>query len=107
LIRNSCDFLFGELLNKAKLKEVITKKENLSAPGLDKLTYPILKYEKDNAAELMIAMRNMMIRTQKCTESWKEGKVVMLSNCSEEEKDLRQNWRPITLTNILYRIIFG
>jgi hypothetical protein len=27
--------------------------------------------------------------------------------CSEEEKNMPENWRPITLTNILYRIIFG
>jgi hypothetical protein len=27
--------------------------------------------------------------------------------CSEEEKNLPGNWRPIKLTNIIYRIIFG
>jgi hypothetical protein len=49
-----------------------------------------------------------MDRTQKCPEAWKEGKVVMLPKpCSEEKKDLLQNSRPITLKNILYRIIFG
>jgi hypothetical protein len=55
-----------ELLDKNKMREAITKKDNLSAPGLDKLTYPILKYENDDAAELMVVIMNMMIRTQRC-----------------------------------------
>jgi hypothetical protein len=57
---------------------------------------------------LMVAIMNMMIRTQKCPESCKEGKVVMLPKpCSEEEKNRPENWRPITLMNIMYRIISG
>jgi hypothetical protein len=27
--------------------------------------------------------------------------------CNEEDKNHPENWRPITLTNIMYRIIFG
>jgi hypothetical protein len=100
--------MMKELLNKNKMRDAITKKGNLSAPGLDKLTYPILKYEKDDAAELMVTIMNMLVRTQKCPTSWKEGKVVMLPKpCSEEENNLPNNWRPITVTNIMYRIIFG
>jgi hypothetical protein len=100
--------MLKELLNKKKMIEAISKKGNLSAPGLDKLTYPILKYEKDDAAELLIAIMTMMLRTQKCPTAWKEGKVVMLPKpCNENEKDQPNNWRPITLTNIMYRIIFG
>jgi hypothetical protein len=80
--------MLKDLFNKNKMKEAITKKENFSAPGLDKLTLPILKYENDDAAELMVAIMNIMIRTQKCSTAWKEGKVVMLPKpCSEEEKN--------------------
>jgi hypothetical protein len=75
---------------------------------LDKLTYPILKYQKDDAAKLMTAIKNVMIRTPKCSEECKEGKVVMLPKpCNEEEKGKPENRRPITLSNIFYRIIFG
>jgi hypothetical protein len=56
----------------------------------------------------MVAIMNMMIRTQKCPTSWKEGKVVMLPKpCREVGKNLPGNWIPITLTNIMYRIKFG
>jgi hypothetical protein len=85
--------MLKELLNKKKMLEAISKKGNLSAPGLDKLTYPILKYEKDDAAELLIAIMTMMLRTQKCPTAWKEGKVVMLPKpCNENEKDQPNNW---------------
>jgi hypothetical protein len=57
--------MLSELSNKNKMKKAITKKGNLSASGLDKLTYPIMKYENDNADELMASIMNMMIRTQR------------------------------------------
>jgi hypothetical protein len=59
----------NELLNKEKMREAITRKGNLSASGLDKLTYLVLKYEKDDVADLLVNIMNMMIRLQKCPEA--------------------------------------
>jgi hypothetical protein len=96
------------LLNKENMNKTIVRKGNLSIPRIDKLTYPILKYEKKEAADLMIKIMTMMLRVQKYPEAWREGKVVMLLKpCDESEKDKPGNWKPITLTCILYRIIFG
>jgi hypothetical protein len=90
------------------MQDVITKRGNLSAPGLDKLTYPILKFEKEDPVNMLVSIMEMLLRMQRCPESWKEWKVVMLSKpCDESEKNKPENWRPITLTNILYRIVFG
>jgi hypothetical protein len=75
---------------------------------LDKFPYPILKFEKEDAANLLVSMMEMLLRMQRCPESWKKGKVVILPKpCDESEKNKPENWRPITLTNIFYRIIFG
>jgi hypothetical protein len=52
--------MLKELLDKNKMKDAITKKGNLSVQGLDKLTYPIVKYEKEDAAELMVAIMCMI-----------------------------------------------
>jgi hypothetical protein len=41
---------------------------------------------KKIAAELMVAILNMLIRTQKCPTYWKEGDVVMLPKPFSEEK---------------------
>jgi hypothetical protein len=67
------------LLDKRKMKRAITMKGNLSTPGLHKLMYLILKYEKDDSMELMVRIMEMLLRLQKCPDSWKEGKVVMIS----------------------------
>jgi hypothetical protein len=42
----------AKLLNEEKIKKCIISKGNLSAPGLDRLTYPIFKYCLDKAAKL-------------------------------------------------------
>jgi hypothetical protein len=42
------------LLDKEKMMRAIATKGNLSAPGIDKFIYPILKYEKEEAADLMV-----------------------------------------------------
>jgi hypothetical protein len=99
--------MISGLLNKEKMKEAIVRKGNLSVPDLDKLTYPILKYEKDDATNLLVSIINMMLRVQKCPQAWKDGKVAMFPKpCNEDGKDRPENWGPITLTGIFYRIIF-
>jgi hypothetical protein len=46
-----------------------------------------MKYDKDDAAELMVSIMNMMIKTQRYPEAWKECKVVMLPKpCNDKEK---------------------
>jgi hypothetical protein len=51
--------MLRELLDKKKMSDAISKKANLSAPGLDKLTYPILKFEKEDAASLLVSIMEM------------------------------------------------
>jgi hypothetical protein len=41
------------------MKDAIVKKGNLSSSGLDKITYPILKYEKDDVVDLMVKIMTM------------------------------------------------
>jgi hypothetical protein len=63
------------LLNKKGMLQAIARKGNLSASGIDKLTFPILKFEKEDAANLMVKIMTMMLRVQRCPESWKESKL--------------------------------
>jgi hypothetical protein len=65
---------------------------NLSNPNLDKLAYPILKFQEDNAAILIISIMNMLLSNQKCSQTWKEGKILMLPRpCIKDEKDKSEN----------------
>jgi hypothetical protein len=80
--------MLKELLNKNKMKEAIIKKDNLSAPGLDKLTYPILKYEKADATELMIAIINMMIRNKNAQHLGKKEKLSCFRNLAVKRRKI-------------------
>jgi hypothetical protein len=51
------------------MKKAIIMGDNLSTPELNRQTYPIFKYEKDDAVELMINIMRMMVILQKYPES--------------------------------------
>jgi hypothetical protein len=97
-----------QITNKKIIIEMINHKGNLSAYGLDKITYPIFKYLSEESADLFINITKVFLYTRKYSISWKEGKVVMLPKPlqNEEEKLKPENWRLITLTNAMYRITF-
>jgi hypothetical protein len=57
------DEFVGELFNLQIMKDLIKTRGNLSAPGLDKLTNPIVKLERDSAAEMMAELMKKIINT--------------------------------------------
>jgi hypothetical protein len=85
------------------MKDLIGSRWNLSAPGMDKLTNPIVKLEKDSAAEMMVELMKAIINTQKFTDEWRGARTIMLFKGGDEANI--KNWRPITINSILYRII--
>jgi hypothetical protein len=105
----SCSNFIRQITNKKRIIEMIKHKGKLSAPGLDKITYPIFKYLPEESADLFINITKMLIHTRNCLISWKERKVVMLPKpvSNEKEKSKSENWRPITIPNAMYRITVG
>jgi energy-converting hydrogenase Eha subunit C len=85
--------------------ELISKRDNLSAPGLDGITFPYLKLEKESAAELIIEMIRFMIIKRRISKIWKTGKIILIFKGGEATN--QGNWRPITLVSIIYNIVFG
>jgi hypothetical protein len=94
-----------ELLNKDKLSELIKKGGNQSAPGFDGITFPSLKLEREVAAQLIISMMRLIISVGKIPKIWKMGKTILIHKTGDPNDP--GNWRPITLTSVIYRIIFG
>ncbi|GMO24718.1 MAG: hypothetical protein Ta2E_13340 [Mycoplasmoidaceae bacterium] len=93
-----------ELLDESKMKETIRRRGNLSAPGLDELTNPIIEIEQDITAKLMISMMKLMFNSNICPREWKKARTVLLFKRGEVNE--LKNWRLITITSILYRIVF-
>ncbi|GMO20754.1 MAG: hypothetical protein Ta2E_11930 [Mycoplasmoidaceae bacterium] len=48
--------MMDELFNREKMLQLIKSRGNLSAPGLDNLTNPILKLDYENTAIMLIEM---------------------------------------------------
>jgi hypothetical protein len=65
-----------ELLNKEKLMDLIKKRGNQSPPGLDGITFPFLKLEKEAAALLIISMMRIIISVGKIPKIWKTVKTI-------------------------------
>jgi hypothetical protein len=82
-----------------------SKRGNLSAPGLDGITFPFLKLEKESAARMIIAMLLFIILHKKIPDIWKMGKTILIHKAGDVNDP--GNWRPITLTSVIYHIIFG
>jgi hypothetical protein len=95
----------SDLLNTVDMIKAIKRKGNLSAPGPDGLTYPILKIEKERAVSMMIELMKMLLKWGKCPMCWKRARTILLYKGGDKEAP--ENWRPISLTNILYRTVFG
>jgi hypothetical protein len=96
------------LTNAEKIEKIIRYKGLISAPRSDKLTYGILKAEKTGSSKVISRLIQGMFMTQYCPTNWKNAKTILLPKpCPESEKGEPGNWRPITLTSIIYRIIIN
>jgi hypothetical protein len=80
----------GELFNLQKMKDLIRTRVNLSAPEMDKLTNPIMKLERDSAAEMMVEVMKMIINTQQFPEEWRGARTILLFKGCEEDDS--KNW---------------
>jgi hypothetical protein len=60
-----------ELMNTEKMSPLIHTRGNLSAPGLDELTNPIIKIERKSTTEIMIEVIQTLINSGICPMIWK------------------------------------
>jgi hypothetical protein len=72
------DILLTDLTNKDQMIKLISKRGNLSAPGLDGITFHFIKLEKESAAELLIAMIRFILIKRRIFRIWKTGKTKLI-----------------------------
>jgi hypothetical protein len=71
---------------------LISKRGNQSAPGLDGITFPFLKREKESAARMIIAMLPFIILHKKIPNVWKMCKTILIYKAGDVNDP--DNWRP-------------
>jgi hypothetical protein len=96
--------LAREITDPKKIDECLRSRGNMSSPGLDELTNPILKMEREITAEALSELFKIFIAAGKVPTDWKHAKTVLIFKGGDP--NLIENWRPITITSVIYRVLF-
>lgn len=75
-----------------------------TAPGPDGIQYRLLK-TKDPGAHIIAAIYNRCLKDMRIPVSWKAARTILLHKKGPKE-DL-SNWRPISLSSVLYKVYSG
>jgi hypothetical protein len=94
-----------ELESEEAMMDAIKTRGNASAPGEDGLTNPIMKIQPKSMAQLLIRMLRKLMSVKRCPEVWKSSRTILLYKKGDREDP--GNWRPISLTSVLYRVIMA
>jgi hypothetical protein len=97
-------FFKKDLLDLKKMNNLISTRGNLSPPGEDYITNPLLKYERDSSARFTIAMMESLLNTGICPQEWKSSRTILIYK--KGEKPDPGNWRLITITSVINRLVF-
>jgi hypothetical protein len=93
----------GFVLNDRDIERAIKPRQDLSASGIDGISYEIIK----SAAKEGLKFRELPVRTGikngKIIETWKESRTILIHK--KDDRDAIQNWRSISITNCFYRIV--
>lgn len=93
-------------ISMAELNEFLSKKSPHSAPGIDGISYGIIKsLNKDNMEKVFTAI-NTSFKNCEVLDSWRKIKICPIP---KKDKDLtiHTNFRPIALISVLVKIING
>jgi hypothetical protein len=93
-----------DLLDFTKMKELLRTRGNLSVPGLDGITNPLLKLEREKCAKMLVELMKMITKTGFCPAEWESARTILIYK--EGEMSNPGNWRSITVTSVIYRAIF-
>jgi 3-dehydroquinate dehydratase len=90
------------IMDEKNIAEVIRSREDLSACGVDGVSYRIMKGAGAEGVKFMKQLVRGCIRSGRVINTWKEAKTILLFKKGSREEI--GNWRPISITNCMYRI---
>jgi hypothetical protein len=96
------DDMAAFMLDEKNIEAVINSRQDLSANGVDGIGYRIIKGAKKEGVKFIRLLVEACMRNGKIPESWKEARTILLYK--KGDRDVIQNWRPISITNCVYRI---
>jgi hypothetical protein len=90
------------MLSDDNIRDVIRSCDDLSARGNDGISYQIVKAAGLQGVDFMRHIIKAIIQSRRVLGSWKEARTVLIYK--KGDRNDPRNWRPITMTNFLYRI---
>jgi hypothetical protein len=96
------DELQGFLLDEKKIAEVIKSRDDLSASGIDSISYRVIKRAGAEGVKFVRTLVRGIIKSGPVMSSWKEARKILIHK--KGDRDEITNWRPISITDCLYRI---
>ena len=97
------DYVWAYICDPENIKATLRTRSNLSAQGPDALSYAIWKSGGEYAVSLLTWIINVMREFQRFPTSWKRAKTVFIPKEGDPQEP--RNWRPITITPTIYRVI--
>jgi hypothetical protein len=90
------------MVEEKHIMDVINSRDDLSACGVDGVSYQLFKTAKQGSVEFMKYMIQASIRCGRVITSWKEARTILLHK--KGDREVIGNWRPISIINCPYRI---
>jgi hypothetical protein len=91
------------VLNEKNITAVIKSREDLSACGVDGISCRIMKRAGTEGVKFMKNVVRACLRNGRIISTWKEAKTILLHK--KGGRDQIENWRPISITNCMYRLL--
>ena len=92
------------IFNDDLILQAVSNKSNLSASGIDGISYAVCKLVPKHSVELIKVLLKSFLNN-KMPSSWKISRTVMLYKKGDDSNP--KSWRPIALTSSLYRVIMS
>jgi hypothetical protein len=90
------------MLDERNIEEVIKSRQDLSASGTDGLSHRIIKAAGKEGVKFIKLLVRACIKNGKMIKTWKEPRTILIQK--KGDRGEIQNWRPISITNCIYRI---
>jgi hypothetical protein len=90
------------MLNEKNIADVIRSRADLSVCGVDGISYRIIKGAGGQDIKFLRLLVRACIQHGRVMTMWKEAKTILLHK--KGDWDQVDNWRPISITNCVYRI---
>jgi hypothetical protein len=90
------------MLSDEIITSVIQSRDDLSASGIDGISYRVFKAAGTHGVKFLKYIISASIRCGRTISSWKEGRTILIFKKGDQNEPA--NWRPITITNCIYRI---